>query len=175
MSRKISIFFMVTTILLWAVAASATAATTTTTATATATGIDISKSITIGSGAKTVFEFTDPDCPFCRKASKYFDSRADITRHVFFLPLPMHPRAKEKARFVLSLPDKAKAYHDVMSGKMDSAPPLASTPEGVKLQEEQRDIAKKNRVDSTPTFMINGRVIVGFDLKKIEEALGQKP
>jgi thiol:disulfide interchange protein DsbC len=142
---------------------------------ASAAGIDISKSITIGSGARTVFEFTDPDCPFCRKAAKYFNGRTDVTRHIFFYPLSIHPRAKEKARFILSMPDKGKAYHDIMGGRMDAAPPLAATPEGIKLQEEQAAIAKKNKVDSTPTFMINGRIIEGFDLKKIEEALGTKP
>jgi protein-disulfide isomerase len=60
-----------------------------------------------------------------------------------------------------------------MSGRLDSAPQLVSTPEGVKLQEEQVEIAKKQKVDSTPTFIINGRIIVGFDQKKIEEALGK--
>ena len=140
---------------------------------AVAADLDLSKSITIGSGPKTVIEFTDPDCPFCRKASKYFDGRSDVTRHVFFYPLPRHTRAKEKARFVLSMPDKAKAYHDVMSGKMDAAPPLASTQEGIKLQEEHLEIAKKNKINSTPNFMINGRIIEGFDLKLIEEALGK--
>ncbi len=138
-----------------------------------AADLDLSKAVTIGNGSKTVLEFTDPDCPYCRKASKYFESRSDVTRHVFFYPLPRHTRAKEKARFVLSMPDKVKAYHDVMSGKMDAAPPLLSTPEGIKQQEEQLEIAKKQKVDSTPTFMINGRVIVGFDQKKIEEALGK--
>ena len=138
-----------------------------------AADLDLSKGVTIGNGPITVLEFTDPDCPYCRKASKYFESRGDVTRHVFFYPLPRHARAKEKARFVLSMPDKAKAYHDVMSGKMDSAPPLMTTPEGIKQQEEQLEIAKKQKVDSTPTFMINGRVIVGFDQKKIEEALGK--
>lgn len=142
---------------------------------ASASGIDIGKSITIGSGAKTVFEFTDPDCPFCRKASKYFEGRPDVTRHIFFYPLPKHTRAREKARYILSAADKAKAYHDVMAGRLDAAPPLAATAEGTKLQEEQLEIAKKNKVDSTPTFMINGRIIEGFDLKKIEEALGAKP
>jgi thiol:disulfide interchange protein DsbC len=141
---------------------------------AIAADLDLSKSITIGSGPKTVIEFTDPDCPFCRKASSYFDGRNDVTRHVFFYPLPRHPRAKEKARFVLSMPDKAKAYHDVMSGKMDAAPPLASTQEGIKLQEEHLEIAKKNKIDATPSFMINGRIIIGFDKDKIEEALGTK-
>lgn len=137
--------------------------------------IDFSKAVRIGSGPKTVVEFTDPDCPFCRKASRYFEGRPDVTRYVFFSPLARHPRAKEKIRFILSMPDKAKAYHDVMAGKLDSATSLASSPEGVKLQEEQHDIAKKSKVDSTPTFIINGRIIEGFDLKRIEEVLGARP
>jgi thiol:disulfide interchange protein DsbC len=141
---------------------------------ADASEIDFSKAIQIGSGPRTVVEFTDPDCPFCRKASKYFEGRQDVTRYVFFKPLARHPRAKEKARFILSLPDKAKAYHDIMSGRMDSVPVLASSPEGIKLQEEQLEIAKRAKVDSTPTFIINGRIIEGFDIKKIEEMLGAK-
>jgi thiol:disulfide interchange protein DsbC len=142
---------------------------------AEAANLDYGKSITIGSGPKVVVEFTDPDCPFCRKASKYFDGRSDITRHVFFFPLPRHPKAKEKAQYILSQTDRPAAYHDVMSGKMDSVLKFEGlTTKGIKLQEEQLEIAKKNKIDSTPTFLINGRVIVGFDQKKIEEALGTK-
>lgn len=137
--------------------------------------LDLGKSITIGSGPKTVIEFTDPDCPFCRKASKYFEERSDVTRHVFFYPLPRHLRAKEKAQFILSQMDRASAYREVMSGRMDSVGKFEGiTPKGIRLQEEQLEIAKKHKVDSTPTFMISGRIIVGFDLKKIEEALGSK-
>ena len=140
---------------------------------ASATGIDTGKGITIGSGPKTVFEFTDPDCPFCRKASKYFEGRTDVTRHIFFYPLPRHPKAKDKAQYILSQSDRAKAYHEVMSGMMDKVQTFDTTPKGVKLQQEQYEIAKKLKVDSTPTFIINGRIIEGFDVKKIEAALGQ--
>lgn len=142
---------------------------------AAAAELDFSKAIKIGAGPKAVVEFTDPDCPFCRKASKYFEGRPDVTRHVFFKPLARHPRAKEKARFILSMTDKAKAYHDVMSGRMDAAPTLASTSEGIKLLDEQQEIAKRAKVEATPTFIINGRIIEGFDLKRIEEVLGAKP
>ncbi len=162
MKLKVIPFMLLTLMLSWSAAASAA-------------DIDISKAITIGNGPKVVYEFTDPDCPFCRKASLYFDGRQDVTRHVFFYPLPMHPRAKEKARFILSMPDKVKAYHDVMSGRMDAAPPLAATPEGIKLQGEQLEIVKKQKVSSTPTFMMYGRIVEGFDLKKIEAVLGPKP
>jgi protein-disulfide isomerase len=58
---------------------------------------------------------------------------------------------------------------------MDAVQTFVTTPRGVKLQQEQFDIAKKLKIDSTPTFIINGRIIVGFDLKKIEEALGPRP
>ena len=135
--------------------------------------IDFKKAIVIGSGPKTVVEFTDPDCPFCRKAAKYFEGRSDTTQYIFFLPLPRHPKAREKAQFILSQHDKAKAFHDVMSGKLDGQQTFATTPAGIKLQEEQYEIAKKNKVVSTPTFMAFGRVIVGFDQKQIEEALGK--
>jgi thiol:disulfide interchange protein DsbC len=141
---------------------------------ADATTLDFGKSITIGSGPKTVVEFTDPDCPFCRKASKYLDSRNDITRHVFFYPLPRHPKAKEKAQYILSQMDRATAYREIMSGKMDSVLKFEGiTAMGIKLQQEQFETARRQKVDSTPTFVINGRIIVGFDQKKIEEALGK--
>jgi thiol:disulfide interchange protein DsbC len=44
----------------------------------------------------------------------------------------------------------------------------------VALQQEQVGIARKSKIGATPTFIINGRVIEGFDVKKIEEALGPK-
>lgn len=136
--------------------------------------LDLSKSVTIGSGPKTVIEFTDPDCPYCRKASKYFESRTDLTRHIFFYPLPRHPKAKDKARYILSQMDRGAAYRLVMSGRMDAVQKFDGiTPGGIKLQEEQLAIVKGQKVNSTPTFLINGRVIVGFDQKKIEEALGK--
>ena len=139
-----------------------------------AADLDFSKSITIGSGAKTVVEFTDPDCPYCRKASKYFDGRSDVTRHVFFYPLPRHPKAKDKAQYALSQMDRATAYRDIMSGKMDAVQKFEGiTQKGIKDQEDQLETAKRQKVDSTPTFIINGRIIVGFDQKKIEEALGK--
>ncbi|GFE62498.1 thioredoxin fold domain-containing protein [Geobacter sp. AOG2] len=138
-----------------------------------ASDMDFSKAIVIGSGPKTVVEFTDPDCPFCRRAAKYFAGRSDVTQYIFFWPLPRHPKAREKARYVLSQHDKAKAYHEVMSGRLDGQKVFTATPAGIKLQEEQAEIAKKSKVSATPTFMLFGRIIEGFDQKKIEEALGR--
>ncbi len=140
---------------------------------ATAMEIDFSKAVVVGSGPKKVVEFTDPDCPFCRNASKFFARRADVTCYIFFNPLPNHHRAKEKVQYILSQADKARAYQEAMAGKFDNVPKLTGiTEKGIRLQEEQAEIVRSFKANSTPTFIINGRIIVGLDVKKIEEALG---
>lgn len=134
---------------------------------------ELDKAIKIGSGPTMVVEYTDPDCPYCRKGSEFFRTRRDVTRYVFFNPLPMHPLAKEKAQHVLSARDKAKAYEEVMSGKLDGKKPEGITREGIKLLEEHMAAAKGAKVDSTPTFVIYGRIIEGFNRQKLEAALGK--
>src|SRR5574340_1146888 len=46
--------------------------------------LPLDKAIKIGDGGTTVIEITDPDCPFCRRASAYLSAKNDITRYVFF-------------------------------------------------------------------------------------------
>jgi thiol:disulfide interchange protein DsbC len=135
--------------------------------------MDLNKALKIGSGKTVVIEFTDPDCPYCRQGAAFFRNRTDVTRYVFFNPLPMHPQAKEKAQFILSSPDRAKAYEEVMSGRLDSSNLTGTTAEGIKRFEEQMAIVQEARVESTPIFIICGRIIQGFDQRKLEAALGK--
>ena len=135
--------------------------------------MDLTKALKIGSGKTVVVEFTDPDCPYCRKGAAFFLNRRDVTRYIFFTPLPMHPQAGEKARYILSVPDKAKAYEEVMSGRLDGRKLTGITGEGTKLLEEQMAIAREAGVESTPTFIICGRIVQGFDQRKIEGFLGK--
>ncbi len=137
---------------------------------------DLSKALVIGHGPKTVVEFTDPDCPFCRRAAAYFATRTDVTLYVFFLPLAKHPEAKRKAQYILSQTDPATAYDEVMAGYLDNADirALHTTPRGVKLQGQQYEIARKAGIEATPTFLLFGRIVEGFDLWKIEELLGKQ-
>ncbi|MGD0585645.1 MAG: disulfide isomerase DsbC N-terminal domain-containing protein, partial [Oryzomonas sp.] len=48
--------------------------------------LPLDKAITVGKGPVQVIEITDPDCPFCRRASAWLDGRSDVTRKVFFAP-----------------------------------------------------------------------------------------
>ncbi len=133
--------------------------------------MDLGKAIRIGTGKAMVIEFTDPDCPFCRKAAAYFRNRHDVTLYIFLKPLDMHPHAREKAQYILSAADRAKAYEEVMAGKLDGKQPAGISQAGKKLLEEHMAIAREEKMDSVPTFIISGRIVEGFDLRRIEELL----
>ncbi|MBJ6727940.1 thioredoxin fold domain-containing protein [Geomesophilobacter sediminis] len=135
--------------------------------------LDLNKAVKVGTGKTMVIEFTDPDCPYCRKAEAFFRGRPDVTRYIFFLPLKNHPNSKPKVQYVLSARDKAKAYLELPIGPLDAHRMAEITPEGIKLQEEHHKIAKENKMNSTPSFLIYGRIIEGFDLRKLTEALGK--
>jgi thiol:disulfide interchange protein DsbC len=133
--------------------------------------IDLDKALRIGTGKTTVIEFTDPDCPYCRKAYQYFLTRPDVSLYVFFNPLSSHAGARQKAQYILSSDDRERAYAEVMSGLFDSVPPAGSTDKGKKLLDEQMAIAKKMGIVEVPVFMVYGRIIKGFDPGKIEAVL----
>ena len=134
--------------------------------------IPLDKGIKIGSGATVVIEFTDPDCPYCRKASAYLGKRKDTTRYVYFLPLPTHKDAEKHARYILSSSDKAKAYEEVMSGKHDGE--RLDTCNDAKVSaliDEHRELAVRAGVSATPSFLIHGHVVTGLNIPAIEELL----
>lgn len=136
--------------------------------------LPLDKAIKIGSGASKVIEFTDPDCPFCRRASTFFSGKADVTRYVFFIPLPMHPDAENKARYVFCADDRAKAYEEAMTGKLDDKKyETCKKPEVEDLLKFNKDLAAKMGINSTPFFIVNGKAISGADIPKLEEALKQ--
>lgn len=141
----------------------------------TAKKLPLDKAVTLGSGRHVVVEFTDPDCPYCRKASEFLKSRTDITRHVFFLPLPMHPDAGNKAKYVLCAEDRAKAYEEAMSGKLDDRKyQICANPAVSDIMNAHIEAARKVGVSGTPFFIINGKTFVrGADIPALEAALGR--
>ncbi len=62
--------------------------------------LPLDKALKIGNGKNTILEFTDPDCPYCRRASSFLSQKTDVTRYVFFLPLPMHKDAENKVKYI---------------------------------------------------------------------------
>jgi thiol:disulfide interchange protein DsbC len=140
--------------------------------------LPLEKALKIGSGSHTVIEITDPDCPFCRKASDYFATRNDVTRYVFFYPIAdLHPEAEAKVLYILCAKDRAKAYEEAMTGKLDE---MKFTPcddaVAAELLNSHKAIGDKVGISGlgTPMFVIDGQFVKGADMPQIEKILGAK-
>ena len=136
-----------------------------------AKSLPLDKAVKIGNGKTIVIEFTDPDCPYCRNASNYLSKRADLTRYIFFTVLANHPTAIDKIHYILSTDNKAQAYEEMMAGKaIPTAAPAVN--EAVKaLTQDHLALGKKVGIQATPTFFINDSMVVGAEIKKIEQLL----
>lgn len=137
--------------------------------------LPLQKALTIGNGSHQIIEFTDPDCPFCRKLDAFLAKRTDVTRHVYFYPLEgLHPKAADKARFIVCSEDQGKTLKEVYSGKWDNMelPPLADSCEKT-LLDEHRQLGGMLGVRGTPSIWVDGIRINGADLDAITALLDQ--
>lgn len=133
--------------------------------------IPLDKAIKIGSGKHIVIEFTDPDCPYCRKASEYFKDK-DVTKYVFLRPIvQLHPKAEEKSKYILGSSNPVKAYYDVMGGKMDALPDQSVPPEVMAKLAAQADVANRLGVSGTPMFWVDGKYVAGANFAAIDAIL----
>jgi len=139
--------------------------------------IPLAKALKIGKGPHTVIEITDPDCNYCRKASEYLKTRNDLTRHIFFFPLSIHPNAEAKIKYVFCAKDKAKAYEEAMTGKLDEMKfkPCddAKVADLVKTHKEASEQAGVKEL-GTPFFLVNNQFVRGSNIPQIEKILGAK-
>jgi thiol:disulfide interchange protein DsbC len=137
--------------------------------------LPLDKAVKTGNGKHVVIEFTDPDCPFCRQAAAFFESRTDVTKYTFFTPLPMHPDALNKVRYILCQKDRGKAFDEVMKGKIDGQKYETCADAEVNELIKSHDSASiKMGISSTPFFIIDGKVVSGADIPKIENLLNEK-
>lgn len=77
--------------------------------------------LTYGNGGdkdKIYAIFEDPDCPYCQTIEKNFADNADrlnMTAYLFYMPLNIHPGAKEKAEFLWCQKDQEGAWKSWMA------------------------------------------------------------
>lgn len=132
--------------------------------------LPLEKAVKVGDGKHVVIEFTDPDCPYCRKGAEYFTKRTDVTRYIFFAPIA-HPQAISKIEYILGAPNKAEAYDAMMLGQEIPATAKPASEATKALAQEHLALAKKVGIQGTPTYFINGQMIVGADTKRFDELL----
>jgi thiol:disulfide interchange protein DsbC len=135
--------------------------------------VPLDKALKIGSGKNTVIEITDPDCSYCRRAAQFFQGRTDVTKYIFFYPLPMNKDSEPKIRYIFCAKDKAKAYEDVMAGKMDDMKFQVCHDSAVEaLAKVHKETALALGVTGTPLFFINDQPVMGANIPVIEKLLG---
>ena len=136
--------------------------------------LPLDKALKIGAGSKKVIEFTDPDCPYCRKVDTFLANRTDVTRYIYFVPLrTIHPDAEKKARYILAHANREQAFHEVFTGTLDGKPvPVAAGVQQTQLAEMEK-IAAGLGVRGTPALWIEGAPVNGADLQRISGLLDQ--
>ena len=139
--------------------------------------LPLEKALKIGSGPHKVIELTDPDCPFCRTASKYFADRKDVTRYVFLYPLTIHPNAEAKIKYIFCAKDRVKAYEEAMAGKLDDMKfKSCEDAAAAELAKTHKELGDKAGIPGlgTPMFVIDGQVVRGANMPEMEKILGAK-
>jgi thiol:disulfide interchange protein DsbC len=135
--------------------------------------IPLEKGLKMGTGPSTVIEFSNPDCSYCRQASKYLAGKKDLTRYVFFLPF--NPQTERKVKQILCAADRVKAYEDFMTGKPDTQKmEVCNSKEIDELMKVHKDLAQHLGINATPFFVIGDQVVQGADMPALERLLGKK-
>jgi len=140
--------------------------------------IPLENSIVMGNpkGARKLYVFTDPDCPFCRKFHAELKTLAstapDVAIYIIPYPLAMHPGAYDKARAILETQSLA-----VLNSAFEGRDVPKPAKEASKAQIDANiKYANANGISGTPTMVMpDGKIVVGGrdagELKKMLEEI----
>ena len=140
--------------------------------------IDPAKALVIGpAGAPTVIEFTDPECPYCRALEKFWLAKAaegkPVRRLIYFVSA-IHPQAAAKSEHILCSPDKEAEFKAIYAGAQPAE--LRKCPGGHAKVEADAETVSKVGITGTPTLIIDGKLVSGFQQGELEAFLdARKP
>lgn len=137
--------------------------------------IDPAKALVIGpANAPTVIEFTDPDCPYCRALEKFWsvkEAEGKPVRRLVYFVSGIHPEAAAKAEHILCSPDKVAAFKAIYAGAAPKQ--LHKCLAGRGKVEADAATVRTIGIGGTPTLIVDGRLINGFQQAELEEFLAQ--
>ena len=120
----------------------------------------------------TLYVFTDPRCPFCKKLEAELVKLKNVRIHTFLTPLTsLHPDAKEVSARIWCSENPAKAFENFMLHGLElKTEAKCATP----LTENEKLMAEL-AIKGTPTlFFENGERVTGaLTAKAIEEKFKQ--
>ena len=113
-----------------------------------------------GKASNTLYVFTDPRCPFCKKLETEIAQLDNVRIHTFLTPLTtLHPDAKELSARIECAQNKVQAFEDVM---LRDKEPKNEAKCQTTLTENERLMTELG-IKGTPTlFLENGERVTGF-------------
>lgn len=138
--------------------------------------VDLADALVIGlSGAPKVIEFTDPDCPYCQALDRYWNAKAAegkrVQRFIFFVS-GIHADAAAKGEHILCSADREAAFKAIYSGARPSV--LAKCKPGSDAIARHAATVRKMGISGTPTMIVDGKLISGFQQAELEAFLEAK-
>lgn len=122
--------------------------------------LPVSDAITIvrGKGGHKLFVFSDPECPYCKRAEEALKDVDDVTIYVFLMPIKqLHPSAIKLAENIWCSDDKPKAWADWMLRGVQPVEKSCDNP-----IERNVALAASMNIHGTPTFIReDGRITSG--------------
>jgi thiol:disulfide interchange protein DsbC len=122
-----------------------------------------------GNGKRQLALFEDPNCGYCKRLEQDLQKVSDIAVHVFLIPILSHD-SDVKARQIWCSKDQGKVWQDWM---VRGVTPMGSADCDVSALQANLDLARKHRIDSTPTLIFaDGRRVAGaLPVEHIEQYL----
>ena len=110
-----------------------------------------------GTGARTLYAFSDPACSFCRRLEPELAKLQDVTVYTFLLPF----QGRQLPQAVLCSPDPVKSWQAVMLNADTTG--LNSQAECATPLERNLQLARQLGVNGTPTiFYADGTRTTGY-------------
>lgn len=108
-----------------------------------------------GNGKATLYVFSDPDCPYCKRLEQTLRDLDNVTIYTFLYPIDqLHPEARQVSESIWCAKDKRKAWDDYMLRESKPAEKKCANPVEMNVR-----VAQKLGINGTPT-LINGSGIM---------------
>lgn len=122
-----------------------------------------------GNGKRVLANFSDPNCPYCKRFEKDLAKVDDVTIYTFLYPI-LSQDSQEKSKAVWCSADKSKAWSELMLNGTVPTAARCDTPIDKNLA-----LGRKYRVTGTPTLVFaNGERVPGaIPAEQIEKLLAQ--
>lgn len=123
-----------------------------------------------GNGARKLVQFTDPNCPYCKRFERDLANVKDVTVYTFLYPI-LGGDSPDKARAVWCAKDSAKVWRDwMLKGTPPPSPAGACDAAAI-----ERNVAfgRKHRLNGTPTILFEdgSRVPGAMNVEQVEQRL----